>query len=856
MRQAFHPTSLLPEGPRANSWSPKPSPRRPQKRPAVPASSPPKDMLSNAFDSPLARQRRRWFTSEMGKNRSLFTSEKPLRLFAGTWNVNGRPPDPNADFAKWLFPAEHASDPFDIYMLGFQEIQNLTYVDAVRSDARRAQEWRDKMQQVLGTDYDLIADRQLVGIIVMVFLRKNHVPFLSNVKRSYAGTGFLNAMGNKGGVAARFQLYDRTISCVACHLAAHTEFVDRRNQDFRDVVRKAVFLPDDDPEQAHSSSALPNVRDADVDDVFDSKGALHRADSANNFGAGATNGPTGWLNSFAAAISDISAGANTAVLNDPNALKILDHDVVFWLGDLNYRLDAEHPEVMSWIEQRNWQKLYQADQLQQQMKTCDVFQGFKEGPIRFPPTYKMNRMEEGYKTGENGEPVRVPAYTDRILWRLGENIKGREAAPKPQVELLRYNSAPVLSSDHRPVYASFRMMFGVEDMNRRASVEQMVNRELDKREESFRPSLQFSTSVVEFGDVFYEQRCTRKVTIRNTGPLTTFVTLSLPSDSPKWLLFDPSAWRNVEVPAGKAVQLQFGVFITGKDGSANTISRNGCVLNAAVKLAGEPGGLREVISIRGRYVASTLGLSLETLSMLERPVLALRDPSNSARSLFASNYKEEHDREQEPGAVPHPVPKELWLLIQGLLRPGSDEQRPLAESNPSVFLREGEEVDIQRALSFVDRGEQIPRDVDGDAIGSCLLQVLANLEDSVVPQKLSKRVLEAGSTEDTESVHNVLDMLPPLNANVFWYVVGFLRTCVLIEQPVDVEKRVAELFADVLLPRTDSRSGRQQRTKTGFMLEAMRIHQAYREPKYRGMFDLTWPDAHPKKHKIESSFSG
>lgn len=814
-------------------------------------------MLSDPFETPISRQRQRWFATEMGKNRSYYTREKPLKLFSGTWNVNGKSPQPEADFSKWLYPYGRDADPFDVYMLGLQEIQTLAGVDALRSDFRRGREWLEKLTHILGSDYELVAQRQLVGILVAVFLRKNHTPYLCNVQLSYAGTGFLNAIGNKGGVAARFQLYDRTISCVACHLAAHVEFVERRNQDFKDVARKAVFLPEQKPDQSLSMSELPSVGTRNIQESsFSLAGSLVRADSIASQAPSSSNGPGAWLGgsvaAVAAAFSDISAGANTVVLNDPNALKIFEHDVIFWLGDLNYRIDASLGDVMRWIDRKDYAKLYEADQLQQQMKTCDVFRGFEEGRISFPPTYKINRNGIGYKTGENGEQTRIPAYTDRILWRLGENVKGRDGTGKSQIKLLEYNSPLVVSSDHRPVYASFQMMFGVEDIAKKADVEEKVNRELDRREASMRPSIQFS-SVIDFGDLFFEQSCHRKVSLRNTGTNTAFITMSQPPDVPSWFLFDPSLWQKVKLPPGKAIQLEFGAFIHGKNGSANEISRNGCALNTFVWVSAEPGSLREQINVRGRYVATTLGLSLETLSMLERPVLALRDPNNNVRFMFSSSYREEFERELEPGIIPRPIPKELWLLVQALLRPRDDERGSLLEIETGLFLQEGEEVDRQRVLSFVDRGEQIPRDVDGLAIGSCMLDVLRNLHDTVVPQKLHRRVIEAGYSEDSELVHNVLDLLPPLNSNVFWYLVGFLNEFPSVRDGTDGRKELAEVFGEALLTKGETRSAREKRNRTTFMMEALRIYKEIREPSSRAVFDLQLPESHPRKLNIEDN---
>ena len=43
-----------------------------------------------------------------------------------------------------------------------------------------------------------------------------------------------------------------------------------------------------------------------------------------------------------------------------------------------------------------------------------IFQGFHEGDITFPPTYKYALFSDDYDTSDK---CRVPAWTDRVLYR-------------------------------------------------------------------------------------------------------------------------------------------------------------------------------------------------------------------------------------------------------------------------------------------------------------------------------------------------------------------------------------------------------------------------------------------------------
>ncbi|KAG9452231.1 hypothetical protein H6P81_005135 [Aristolochia fimbriata] len=121
------------------------------------------------------------------------------------------------------------------------------------------------------------------------------------------------------------------------------------------------------------------------------------------------------------------------------------HDQIFWFGDLNYRLNMVDADVRRLVARKQWSELCNSDQLCKELRRGHVFDGWKEGMIKFPPTYKYEIDSDRY-IGENpkeGEKKRSPAWCDRILW-LGKGIKQ-----------LSYERAELRLSDHRPVRSIF-----------------------------------------------------------------------------------------------------------------------------------------------------------------------------------------------------------------------------------------------------------------------------------------------------------------------------------------------------------------------------------------------------------------
>lgn len=78
--------------------------------------------------------------------------------------------------------------------------------------------------------------------------------------------------------------------------------------------------------------------------------------------------------------------------------KMLDHDLVFFFGDFNYRLKSENEIVRPRVARKDYEELWKVDQLQEQIQLGAVFVGFEEGRLIFDPTYKYDNGSTNYDT--------------------------------------------------------------------------------------------------------------------------------------------------------------------------------------------------------------------------------------------------------------------------------------------------------------------------------------------------------------------------------------------------------------------------------------------------------------------------
>eukprot|EP00172_Hildenbrandia_rubra_P003673 Plantae.Rhodophyta-Hildenbrandia_rubra.ctg6140.p1 GENE.Plantae.Rhodophyta-Hildenbrandia_rubra.ctg6140~~Plantae.Rhodophyta-Hildenbrandia_rubra.ctg6140.p1 ORF type:complete len:769 (-),score=131.09 Plantae.Rhodophyta-Hildenbrandia_rubra.ctg6140:3974-6280(-) len=735
-----------------------------------PSSSPFNDLASEFSQLSTSIGRRKWLSRHVAARSNEYTRPQTLSVFGGTWNVNGRLPLTSMDMHEWLLTSNGSGADHDMYMIGLQEVQPLAGVTSLTTDVTAGRKWASHISSILNgkaDGYVLVANKQMVGILLLVFLKREHADYLDGVYYSYAGTGFMKAGGNKGGVAAYLMLYDKTISCVSCHLAAHDSNADRRNQDFHDVVRKAVFSPSNP-----SAASVPPARGFTSSAMF---------------------------NNFVAVVADSYAGGNATAMAAADAIGILDSDAVFWLGDLNYRINLPASQVLSMVESSRWDELAKHDQLKISMNQKASFDGFQEAAIHFAPTYKLNRDNDKYERNEEGDLKKIPSYTDRILWRVKD-----EAMHQDFIRLKSYSRCLVYGSDHRPVRALFKVEVGSVDRARKDDVRKQVQEEMDQTFNRLRPSIDVSDHNPQLGRVVFG--VPSYVTIELHSKSQTPASVTIPtSEFPDWLSLDPPINKPLYISNDSDKKLRFCVHVTSKSKSSIKLGCGAEPLSATVRLVVGKGG-ELFVTLEGSYRHTAWGTSLDTL-------VQYREPMRFAK-------KHDFDEATEPLL---PIPKEIWHLVDTLMI-------SKAHLTKGLFVEKGDSSKLDKVRQRVDTGTELDESVDPLLIGCCLLDLLESFQTPVVPMEWYDAVVSAGRNRlESEAL---VQALPAVTANVVRYVGSYLDY-------IEASREVMEEFAKVLVRVPEGKRKKQDLTERTRFLEG--VVKSASNGSHKAIFDLMDP---------------
>jgi hypothetical protein len=195
---------------------------------------------------PNAAKRDAAYNAELRKRIDQFSSVTDRYIMVATWNVNGQEPS-NEDITPWLLPNTSASAPApDVYVIGFQEIVDLTAQNVLYvTDQTNSFAWERHIQKVVtertADGYVLIKTRQLVGVLLMVYVRKALVGDVRSLGVNMVKLGYGGMTGNKGAIGVRLELGATSLCFVCAHLAAGQKNVEERNQNWNDAQQTLKF---------------------------------------------------------------------------------------------------------------------------------------------------------------------------------------------------------------------------------------------------------------------------------------------------------------------------------------------------------------------------------------------------------------------------------------------------------------------------------------------------------------------------------------------------------------------------------------------------------------------------------------
>ncbi|KAK1277589.1 Type I inositol 1,4,5-trisphosphate 5-phosphatase 12 [Acorus gramineus] len=396
--------------------------------------------------------------SELASKEMLYSKLENLQILAGTWNV-GQERASHDSLISWLCSA--ASEAC-IVVVGLQEVEmgaGFLAMAAAKETvglegSANGQWWLDAIGKTLdeGKTFERVGSRQLAGLLIAIWARKNFRENIGDVDAAAVPCGFVRAIGNKGAVGLRIRVYDRMMCFVNCHFAAHLEAVNRRNSDFDHVYRTMVFS---------------------------------RASNGFNASTGSSSAV------------QLLRSTNTAGYSDDGRPELSEADMIIFLGDFNYRLHGiSYDEARDFVSQRSFDWLREKDQLRAEMKAGNVFQGMREGHIKFPPTYKFVRHQAGLSGYDSSEKRRIPAWCDRILYRDSRSVSVAECSLEcPLVSSISEYSAcmDVTDSDHKPV----RCIFSVDIARVDESIRRQEFGEIVLSNEKIRSLLEEGGSIPE-----------------------------------------------------------------------------------------------------------------------------------------------------------------------------------------------------------------------------------------------------------------------------------------------------------------------------------------------------------------------
>ncbi|CAF0946703.1 unnamed protein product [Rotaria sp. Silwood1] len=349
---------------------------------------------------------------------SCFPNGRSLTIMMVTWNTGEAPNLYEQNFTPTVReeaqPKERMlSDMCDILLPTFIDyVSDLIIVCTQEMSATKNRtDWEVLLQEVIGQNHVLYHSIHFGTLSLCIFLQRNLIWFCTEPEEDVIKFRAVNALRTKGSVAITFNLFGTSFMIINSHFEAGegTEGRSSRQLNFQHTLDKLTIPHEFVERTIVSSKSLVSLVNEET---------LQHSESTVSLETVRDRG------------IDITKAC----------------DCILWAGDMNFRIDMSHQEVVDHCNKKNYAEILLQDEFRiLQQKTSNRHCQFKEANIDFPPTYKFDLRSFNDIYTKN----RTPSYTDRILYR---------DKPDLQIKCTQYKSIEsVKHSDHKPVVAHFRV---------------------------------------------------------------------------------------------------------------------------------------------------------------------------------------------------------------------------------------------------------------------------------------------------------------------------------------------------------------------------------------------------------------
>lgn len=376
-----------------------------------------------------------------------------ITLFIGTYNVNALSLNliKSPNISSFIFP-EALNENFTeknyptFYCIGLEEIVELNAKNIlVKASNNTADSWEERISSELQSkfNYYLVCKEQLVGILLLFYVKATEIKYMKNIKIEKLKSGFMG-YGNKGCCILNFEYQEKNYGFCSSHLPSGEKEKNLTN-------RKDTFN--------HILSFKLGDIEFSKNDFFFIFGDLNFRTSKiglqnlkNHLKIMSTNKKPSEDNIRGSLQFDKKKSkpkvmkrlkSEMIFSKHPKSVKIDDFIYIEKIDeDIKEKNDIDENLMDEKIFTENFMNDFSENEELKKFEKNDLNQfGIIEAEIKFPPTYKFKKNTNSYNISK-----RVPSWTDRILFKNNEYIKP-----------LEYDKIDINLSDHKPIFGLFEI---------------------------------------------------------------------------------------------------------------------------------------------------------------------------------------------------------------------------------------------------------------------------------------------------------------------------------------------------------------------------------------------------------------